>query len=123
MDEATARRHLERMTAADVEPTLSEEEITDLLELSKRADSEDRAPSDDDWVETFDLDAGAAEGWRTKAGKAAPRFGVSLDGDSLQRQQIYSHCMTQAAAYAHKVAGSLGVRTAAPAVTEPDTWH
>lgn len=111
MDEGQARLRLERMVAADVEPTLSNTDIDDLLDVARRADSEGRAPSDEDWEPTFDLDAAAAEGWRTKAGRVAPRFGVTLDGGTLHRQQIYVHCMSQATLYAKKVVGTLGVLT------------
>jgi hypothetical protein len=115
-EQAAAR--LEHMVAPDIDPTLSPEQMDALLELAKREDAEGLAPTDDGWEPTFDLDAAAAEGWRWKAGMAVPRFGVSLDGDSLQRQQIYAHCLRQAEMYANRVVGSMGVKTLAPIGTE-----
>ncbi len=109
MDPVVARVRLERMVAAGVEPTLSPTDIDDLLNLARRVDVNGLSPSDVGWIPTFDLDAAAAEGWRTKAGRAVPRFGVSLDGDTLNRQQIYVHCLKQADAYARRILGSLRV--------------
>jgi hypothetical protein len=98
------------MIAVDVDPILSAADIEDLLEVAKRADPDGLGPSDENWTPTYDLDAAAAEGWRTKAGRVVPRFGVSIDGDALHRQQIYAHCLSQAEAYARRVTGSIGVR-------------
>lgn len=109
MTEAQARLRLESMVAHDVEPALAFGDIEDLLQLAKREDSEGRAPDDDDWEPTFDLVAAAAEGWRRKAGRVVPRFGVSVDGDTLQRQQIYAHCIAQADLYARQVLGTISV--------------
>lgn len=117
MTEAEAYELLEYMTAADAEPTLSVAQLERLMELAKREDTEGVAPTDDEWEPTFDLDAAAAEGWRWKAGQAAPRFGVSLDGDTLHRQQLYVHCLKQAEMYAHRVMGSIGVKSHLPPVT------
>ena len=113
MDEAQARARLERMVAHDVEPTLSAGEVDDLFEQAKRVDSDGLIPSDNDWVPTFDLNAAAAEGWSWKAGKVAPRYGVNLDGAVLQRQQLYAHCRAQAAHYASKIVGTLGIKPVA----------
>lgn len=119
MTEAEALARLENMTQSDVEPSLSAPEVADLLDQAKRADSEDRAISDAEWVPTWDLNAAAAEGWRWKAGKVAGRFSVTLDGASLQRAQIYAHCLGMADRYARKIVGVLGVQTThAPLVTE-----
>ena len=109
MTEAEAQARLGYMVASGVESTLSAPELADLLALAKVADAEDRAPSDDDWEPAFDLDRAAAEGWRWKAGKVAPRFGATVDGMDLQRQQIYANCLEQAEQYAKRIAGDVGV--------------
>lgn len=109
MTEAEARARLERMVAHDVDPVLSSAEVDDLMEIAKREDSEGLAPSDDDWEPTFDLIPAAAEGWRWKAGKASPRFGVTLNTEALQRQQVYAHCIAQADIYARRILGSIPV--------------
>ena len=119
MTEAEALARLERMVASTVDPVLSAGEMADLLEMAKVEDSEGRAPSDVAWVPTFNLIGAAAEGWRWKAGKSVPRFGVTLDGETLNRHQIHAHCHKQAEAYARLNVGSFGVRTTYPAA--PDT--
>ena len=111
MTEAEARDRLGRMIAADVDPTLTIDELSDLVAIARREDSEGRAPSDDDWEPTFDLNAAAAEGWRWKAGRSVPRYAVTLDTESLQRHQVYAHCISQADIYARKVVGTLGVKS------------
>lgn len=114
MTEAEALARLQRMVAHDVDPVLTSAEVTDLLDMARREDSEGLAPSETDWEPTFDLDAAAAEGWRWKAGKTVPRFGVALDGESLNRQHVYAHCLKQSDAYARKIMGNLGVRPSSP---------
>lgn len=115
-DQALAR--LERMLAADVDPILSADEMSDLLDLAKREDSAGLAPSEDDWEPTFDLDYAAAEGWRWKAGRTVPRYGVTLDTESLQRQQVYAHCISQANHYAKRIIGNIGVLPSTTPVEE-----
>lgn len=122
MTEAEALERLESMVAYDAEPALTEAQLDDLLLMSKREDTEGRAPTHEEWEPTFDLDAAAAEGWRWKAGKAVPRFGVSIDGDTLHRQHIYLHCLRQAEHYAKKIVGTLGVKSGIPIPTEAD-WQ
>lgn len=118
MTEAEARSRLKKMIAADVDPILTVDEVDDLLLMAKREDSEGLAPSDDDWEPTFDLVSAAAEGWRWKAGRTVPRYGVSLDTESLQRQQVYAHCMSQANNYAKRIVGNLGVASSVIPATE-----
>jgi hypothetical protein len=100
------------LVQADQEPLLTIQELDELLALSKRVDPDDRPPSDVEWEPTWDLEAGAAEGWRLKAGKVAGRFNVNIDGDSLMRAQTFSHCLTMADRYARRAVGSIGVRVA-----------
>lgn len=109
MTEEQALFRLGKMVASDVDPVLTSEELDELLEIAKREDTEGLAPSDDGWEPTFDLNSAAAEGWRWKAGRVAPKFGVTLDSDSLQRQQVYAHCVSQASIYAKKLVGTIGV--------------
>lgn len=104
MNEAEARIRLEMMTAHDVDPALAAPEIDALVSMAKRADSEGRAPSDVDWVPTWDLNSSAAKGWELKAGKASARFAFTTDGQTFQRQQVLAHCNRMAATYRRRVA-------------------
>lgn len=96
-----ARTRLERMLAG--EPVLSTVEIDDLLEDAKRADSGGRIPTDPAWVPTWDLEYSAAKGWEWKANKVSGDFRASFDGQSFDLQQVYDHCMKQAAHYRAQV--------------------
>ncbi|HSW50326.1 MAG TPA: hypothetical protein VLH09_09140 [Bryobacteraceae bacterium] len=109
MNEAEARARLERMVAAAEDPVLSLEEIADLVALSRVADTAGLAPSDANWTPTFDLNRGAAEGWRWKAGKAAPRFQFTADGATFQRQQVLAHCERMAAQYRRKIVSNVSL--------------
>jgi len=80
-DEATTR--LKAMTAWDVDPTLSPAEIATLLTMSKIADVYGLFPTDSGWTPTFNLNIGAAEGWRWKAAKAD-----GLDGGNVVSAKV-----------------------------------
>lgn len=109
-DEALVR--LKMMLTWDAEPTLTLDEMLALIDLARRPDADGLAPSEDDWVPTFDLEAAAAEGWSWKANQVVPRFDVTVDGDSFRRAQIYAHCRRQSSHYANKIVGNLGVKRA-----------
>jgi hypothetical protein len=113
--EAEARSAIASATAATAEPVLTDAELTALVRLARRADSEGVAPGELGWVETYDVNAAAAEGWRWKAGKVAGAFTFSTDGQSFQRAQIYAHCLKQAQLYATRNVGTYGVRRPDPA--------
>jgi len=87
------------MTAALVEPTLTQDELDQLLDLARRPDALGVLPSDTDWEPTWLLEFAAAEGWRWKAGKVSFHFDFSTDQQSFERSQVYDHCMQQAALY------------------------
>ena len=99
MTEAEAQARLEHMVASREEPTLTAQEIADLLSMCKLADSAGLAPSDADWEPTGALNRGAAEGWRSKMAKIAGRFDFSADGASFQRSQVAEHCLEMANRY------------------------
>lgn len=56
----------------------------------------------DNWVNTYDFDAAAAEGWRWKAAKVADNVNFSADGLTMSASQLFDHCMEQARFYASK---------------------
>lgn len=109
MTEEEAKARLERMTLADEDPVLSEDDILDILAASARPDENDLVNGDTDWTPTWDLNAGAAEGWARKAGRAANRFRFAEDGQSFDRAQIYQHCEAQRQVYANRGMGSIPV--------------
>lgn len=106
MTEAEARARLEAMVAKTSEPTLSDEEVDELVTLARRPDQYGTDVNVTGWVETWDLNAAAAEGWRRKAGKVAGEFDFSIGAGSYSRSQAYAMCLDQAKTYAKKIIGS-----------------
>jgi hypothetical protein len=109
MDATVARVRIGAMTAWDSEPTLTSEELDTLVELAQRADADGRAPWDADWSGTYDLNAAAAEGWRWKAARAASKFDVTTDGQTVIRSQIIDHCQEMAEMYRKKIVAHVPV--------------
>ncbi len=110
MTEAEAQARLERMTAASSVPTLDAAEISDLLAMSRTVDSAGLAPSDANWTPTYELNRGAAEGWRWKAAKAAGDYDFKTDGQDFSRSQVLDHCERMAAMYARRIHGTITVQ-------------
>lgn len=106
-DEALAR--LQSMLAWDSDPELSTDEVTSLLSMCKLSDAYGLAPSDASWTPTYNLNRGAAEGWRWKAAKCANRPKVSADGTSIDDTSVYDNCIKQVTQYQRK-AGVASIR-------------
>ena len=107
MTQGEALVRLQRMLAYDQEPTLTDSEVSALLSACRVADTSGLAPSDTSWTPTWDLNRGAAEGWRWKAGKVAGRFDFSTDGQSFHRSQMAEMCEPMVKQYARKVTSNV----------------
>jgi hypothetical protein len=107
LTEAEAQEQIERMVQASIDPTLSADEVTDLVNVAARPDSDGYDRTDDAWTPTWDLNAAAAEGWSRKASLAANLFNFAEDGQRFDRSQIYANCVTQRDYYAAKGHGAL----------------
>lgn len=105
--EATAR--LEAMCAADYDPALTDADIARILAMAARPDEYDLAPTDDGWTPTYDMPYAAAEAWRWKAARVAERVGFNLDGGTVHRQHLFTHCMEMARFYSRGIAGTVEV--------------
>jgi hypothetical protein len=51
------------------------------------------------WTPTWSLNAGAARGWRLKAGKAAGRYNFSAGTDRFDVNQVVENCLKMAKQY------------------------
>jgi hypothetical protein len=111
MDASTALARLRAMTASDTDPTLSDSELMLLLGMCQLEDEDGLAPDDVDWTGTYNLNLGAAEGWRWKAGKCSNRFAFRDDLNDYQRQQVHDACLKMVKEYRGKVAISALVRS------------
>ena len=109
MDEAEALARLKRMTDADAEPALTQQDLADCLAMSRLADAAGLAPSDPAWTPTYDLNRGAAEGWARKAGKLVYAYDFSTDGQSFSRSQLVEHCERMAERYRKRVTASFSL--------------
>jgi hypothetical protein len=88
----TALDRLKRMTAWDQVPTLTSDDLQSLLDRFARVDAAGLAPSEDDWVPTYDFRAAARSGWKLKMGKAAELQSTDLDGNRMSAHQVFEHC-------------------------------
>lgn len=104
MDAATAEARIKRMVAWDSDPALSQGDIEELVTLAARADADGLAPDDDDWTETYDLNAAAAEGWRWKMAKATARVSFGDGTQSVSRSDFVAHCAAMVAQYQRRIA-------------------
>ena len=109
MTEADAQVRLGYMTAASSEPTLDSSEIAELVAMSRVIDANGLAPSDAGWIPTFDLNRGAAEGWRWKAAKVVANFAFTSDGQTFNRQQVVEACERMAEQYRRKIHSAITV--------------
>lgn len=56
--------------------------------------------ANEDWIETYDLNAAAAQIWQEKAAVPAADFDMSADGGNYSRSQVFEQAMKQARYYA-----------------------
>lgn len=107
--------HFYRVTASDgaagaVEPVWPTDEGAEVILDGVTYVEAGPAP----WLPTFDLNAAAAEGWRTKAGKVAGEFSFGSDGQSFNTNEIFDMCTRQADFYRKRIVGSMPVSPGAP---------
>lgn len=91
MDIASAALRLKRLVAAELEPTINDSIIDQLLSDARVRDSDGNLPSSDDWVETYDIYRAAAEGWAYKAAQVAGDYTFSIDGQSFSRSHMFAN--------------------------------
>ena len=99
MTEEQALALLKGMVAADDTPSLDDETVEALLDGCALNDAEGRAPSDLDWIPTYNMNAAAYEGWTLKAAKAAGMIDFTADGHSFKRSDYIKHCLMMQAHY------------------------
>lgn len=103
-DLTNVRERLAPMVAANVDPVLSNDDLDRILGDAVVADSDGRHPHDTAWVGAWDLHGAAAAAWREKAGRASDRVTLNSPGATLNRQQLFEHCLRMADAYAARPA-------------------
>lgn len=116
MDAATALKYIQRFTAWDTAPALTVEEVSDLVTASQRPDVDGREPSDVDWIETYDVRAGAAMGWEWKLAKVMGNYDFTNDGSNYQKSQVVANIEKMISYYGSR--GSSKTLTSIPIATE-----
>lgn len=104
----TPQEKLKKLTAWDIEPALTEDEIDELLTSSSLEDKEGRPPSDEDWLPTYDLDSAAATAWLIKAGRASSTTETEPDSFYVT-SKIFDNCCRMARIYRAK--GTIALST------------
>lgn len=91
---------LKQLTAWDAEPTLTEDELTELLAATALEDAAGLAPLHEEWTPTYDLNAAASQGWLIKAARAAALVDEPTAG--VVTSKIFDNCRAMARIYAGK---------------------
>ena len=97
---------LKQLTAWDAEPTLTEDELTGLLDASALEDANGLAPLNEEWTPTYDLNSAAAQAWLIKAARAAATTDEPTAG--VVTSKVFDNCRTMAKLYASKRTMAIG---------------
>lgn len=105
---------LKKMTAWDTAPTLSETELTELLESAGIADKTGFSPTSLEWTPTYDLNAAASAGWMMKAGRSSALVEADPPGSGIFTSRVFENCLKMARVYSAK--SRAAVKVSAPVV-------
>ena len=92
-----------------VDPVLSDDEITALVNAVRIVDSEGRLITDEEWVPTYDLARAVRDGWELKAAKASSAYAMSDPNTSLHREQVFAHCQEMVKRWEKRIAQSIDI--------------
>lgn len=117
MNRTEALQWLTDTVAATTPPVLTDQQLEAFLDAARVVDSDGRAPVDDGYVETFDLNYAAAEAFEAKAVQAAATDAGGLEsftseGSAFKRRPGtgYDGFMALAASFrAKSTAGGTGI--------------
>jgi hypothetical protein len=98
-----ARQLVKTLTQATSEPTLDDDTIGVLVTRSALADRAGREPFAEDWIETYDVNAAARDGWLLKAAKAASTSNVRLGDLSVSSGEQHGGCIRMANEFAKRI--------------------
>jgi hypothetical protein len=104
----STKEKLKKLTAWDVAPELTDTEIDELLAAAAKKDAEGNAPTSEDWIPTYDVNAAAAAGWLIKAGRAASTTETEPDSVNVT-SRVFANCLRMSRIYSSKRSASLRV--------------
>lgn len=93
---------LKQITAWDIEPELTEDELEEFLAAAALEDVNGLSPLHEEWTPTFDLNAAASAAWLVKAARAAQLVEVDPPGSGLFSSRVFENCRAMARIYAAK---------------------
>lgn len=93
---------LKRMTAWDMDPPLSEDDLAELLAAAALEDVAGLAPLHEEWTPTYDLNAAASAAWLIKAARVSMTVEVDPPGSGIVTSQVFDNCRAMARVYAAK---------------------
>lgn len=91
----------------DQTPTLETFEVQQIVERAARRDQAGTVPFGDGWVPTYDLNSAAAEALEARAAKVLTRFDLTVDGQTLRREQMHKALMAAAKMYRLRTVGTI----------------
>ena len=106
----TPKDTLKKLTAWDVEPTLTDTELDELLIPCCLMDKAGNAPVDPDWTPTYDLNLAASNGWLIKAARAAAMVEVDPPGSGIMTSKVFENCRAMARIYGAKCRMTVGMK-------------
>ena len=98
---------LKLMTAWEVEPALSEDDLTAALAAAALQDASGLAPLHEEWTATYDLNAAASAAWLIKAARAAGTVDEPTAGTVTSR--VFENCRAMARIFTARRAHSVTV--------------
>ena len=103
---AAARDRFRSLVAGDVFPTLADAELDALLLEHALPDAAGRGPVSLLWVERYDLNGAAADGWELKAAKISDAVAITDNGTTVHGEQAVERALERAASYRKRRTGS-----------------
>ena len=104
----TSLDKLKLLTAWDVEPTLTDDELGDTLAAFAIEDANGLAPINEEWTPTYDLNAAAAQAWLIKSARAAATVDEPTAG--VVTSKVFDNCRAMARMYAGKRGMTVSVK-------------
>ncbi|HMQ05306.1 MAG TPA: hypothetical protein PKD26_15420 [Pyrinomonadaceae bacterium] len=97
----TPLEKLKRLTAWEAEPVLTEDDLDEILASAALEDKAGHNPLHPEWIPTYDINAAAAAGWLTKAGRASST--TETEPESLNvSSKVFDNCCRMAEIYRAK---------------------
>ncbi|MFL6469145.1 MAG: hypothetical protein ACJ72Z_14400 [Pyrinomonadaceae bacterium] len=106
---ATALEQLKNITAWDTEPTLTEDELEDLLAAAAMPDDSGKTPETEGWEPTYDINRAASDAWLIKAARAAALVEVDPPGSGIVTSKVFDNCRSMAHLYTRRRSATISV--------------